>query len=230
MRTINETSLGRYFYFLFCDDLFRSSLFNRFDNLLLNLFRSRLLYARERFIALQVEHACATELAAHLLGGLLTDEVELGAAHLGTLHYLDRIDGWRVEGEDLLDAYSGHCRPHREGGTGLLPVLDREHQALEGLLAAVLGGLLLLVGTAPLLELNDILDDTHGIARAYPERGAALHIYWTHNPLHDPRTLARSLVPSKSFECARESPKSRQQVGGYGCNDFLSAIRRERQF
>jgi len=144
-------------------------------------------------VAFEVEHARTAKLPADLLGSLLTDEVELGAADLGALHDFYRVNRGRVEGKDLLDPDARESRAHGKGGARLRTVLHCQHEALEGLLADILQRLLFLVGTATLLELHDVLDDTHGVPGPDSEFCATLYVYGRNYAVryawHDRRTV-----------------------------------------
>src|SRR6185437_8920253 len=110
-----------------------------------------------------IHHAHVAELAADLLRGLLADEVELRAADLRTADDGDGFDRRRIEREDLLDADARKRRADREGRARLRAVLHRKDEAFERLRAGGFDGLLLLVGALPLLHLDDLLLDAHGV-------------------------------------------------------------------
>ena len=140
------------------------------------------------FIALYSHHARVTELTTNCLRGLLADKVELGATNTRALHDFNRINNWRIERECLFYPDAGERCAYRKGRSSLLTVFDREYKTFKSLLTSIFNSLFFLVGTAALLKLNNILYDTHGIARAYPELSASLYIDRSYN-FHTCRAL-----------------------------------------
>ena len=130
------------------------------------------------FIALYSHHTRVTELTADRLGSLLTYKVELRSPDAGALNNGNGVNDGRIKRIRLLHADAGESRADGERPTGFGAVFDREDEALKRLLACILNSLLFFVGTASLLQFNDVLEDSDGIARAYPELGAPFYIDW----------------------------------------------------
>jgi len=78
------------------------------------------------------------EVAARFFGGFIADEVELRAAGLRMLEYVNLLNGRRMERENALHADAVRGLTHRDGCRNPPAVLTGDHQSLERLDAFLL--------------------------------------------------------------------------------------------